>query len=129
MFSRGGQIALAISSLLFGLMLLLWASDQGELWKYAPAMFCFAIFGAVVFPPRLSRWCGYAIAFAVLMLCIQVAFDKFDGGSLDYVLGIGHIFVTFGLPALIFLAKGKAPYEFGAHDQSASEHWPDDQGE
>ena len=114
MFSRGGRIALAISSLLFGLMLLLWASDQGELWKYAPAMFCFAIFGAIAFPPGLSRLCGYAIALAVLALCIQIALDEFDGGSWEYLLGIGHILLTFGIPALVFLARGRVPFEFGA---------------
>ena len=120
MFSRGGRIALAASSLLFGMMLLLWASDQGELWKYAPAMFCFAIFGAILLPPKLSRWCGYGIALAILVLCIQVAIDKFDGGSVAYVIGIGKILVTFGLPALVFLAKGRVPFEFGAAQQPTS---------
>ena len=126
MFSRGGRIALAISSLLFGLMLLLWASDQGELWKYAPAMFCFAIFGAITLPPVLSRLCGYAIALAVFGLCIQIALDKFDGGSLDYFLGIGHILVTFGIPALVFLARGRVPFEFGANDSQMSSDEEDD---
>jgi peptidoglycan/LPS O-acetylase OafA/YrhL len=121
MFSRGGRIALAVSALLFGLMLLLWASDQGELWKYAPAMFCFAIFGAIVLPPKLSRWCGYGIALAILVLCAQVAIDKFDGGSVEYVIGVGKILLTFGLPALVFLAKGRAPFQFGAVQQSTSE--------
>jgi len=126
MFSRGGGIALAVSSLLFGLMLLLWASDQGELWKYAPAMFCFAIFGAIVFPPKLSRWCGYGIALAILVLCIQVAIDKFDGGSVEYVIGIGKILLTFGFPAVVFLAKGRVPFEFGAAQRSTSEHDEDE---
>ena len=118
MFSRGGRIALAVSSLLFGLILLLWASDQREIWKFAPALFCFAIFGAIVLPPRFSRWCGYGLSLAIVALCIQMAVAKFDGGSLDDVLGMGHIFVTFGLPALVFLAKGRVPYDFGASDQS-----------
>jgi hypothetical protein len=122
MFSRGGRIALAASSLLFGLMLLLWASDQRELWKYAPAMFCFAIFGAIVLPSKLSRWCGYGIALAVLALCIQIAIGQFDGGSLEYLLGIGKILLTFGVPALIFLAKGTVPFGFGAPHQSVSEN-------
>lgn len=126
MFSRGGRIALAASSLLFGLMLLLWASDQRELWKYAPAMFCFAIFGAIVLPPNLARWCGYGIAFAILVLCIQVAVDTFDGGSLEYLIGIGKILLTFGLPALVFLAKGRVPFEFGAAQQSTAKREEDD---
>ena len=101
-------------------MLFLWASGQGELWKYAPAMFCFAIFGAIVLPPTLSRWCGYGIALAILVLCVQVAIDKFDGGSVEYVISIGKILLTFGLPALVFLAKGRVPFEFGAMQQSTS---------
>ena len=126
MFSRGGRFALAITSLLFGLMLLLWASDQGELWKYAPATFCFAVFGAIVFPPGLSRLCGYLISLAVLALCIQVAIDEFDGGSLRYFLDIGHILSTFGIPALVFLAKGRAPFDFGRDDSRRSSNDEDD---
>ena len=113
MFSRGGRIALAVSALLFGLMLLLWASDQGELWKHAPAMFCFAIFGAIVFPPKMSRWCGYGVALTILVLCAQVAVDSFDGGSVEYVIAMGKILFTFGFPALVFLAKGRVPFQFG----------------
>ena len=102
-------------------MLLLWPSDQRELWKYAPATFCFAIFGAIVLPPTLSRWCGYGIALAILALCIQIAIDKFDGGSLEYVLAIGKILLTFGLPALIFLVKGSVPFRFGVPDPVVAE--------
>jgi hypothetical protein len=38
----------------------------------------------------------------------------------EYVISIGKILLTFGLPALVFLAKGRVPFEFGAMQQSTS---------
>ena len=114
MFSPWARGTLAVFSLLFGLMLALWASDQRELWKYSPALFCFAIFGAIVLPAKIARWCGYAIAFVILVLCVEVVLEASRGpveGLAVYKLG--RLLLMYGLPALVFLLRGKVPFAFG----------------
>ncbi len=113
MFSPWARVTLAVFSLLFGLIMTLWASDQGELWKYSPALFCFAIFGAIVLPERVALWCGYSIAFVVLVLSVQLVINGFKGWSISYVVRAARLLFMYGLPALVFLVRGKVPFAFG----------------
>lgn len=120
MFSRGARVALAAFSALFGLMLLLWASDQQEIWNYAPSMFCFAIFGAIVLPSPLEKLCGYAISFVVLTACLLVILDGAENWTWRYAFDAAHIYLTFGAPALAFLIRDKLPFEFGSEGKPAN---------
>ena len=110
MFSPWARATLAVFALIFGLVLALWASDQGEAWKYSPALFCFAICGAIVLPHRLALWCGYAIAITVVLVLVLVLVESFDGGSVGYAYKAGRVSLMFGLPALVFLLRGKVPF-------------------
>ncbi|OZG72660.1 hypothetical protein BTA51_14115 [Hahella sp. CCB-MM4] len=53
---------LAIFSILFGLVMLLWAQGQ-EAWKVIPAIFCFIIAGVCILPQPIKGWRGNIIGY------------------------------------------------------------------
>lgn len=67
------RIILAAFSLLFGLMLALWASgDEGSWFRWLPAAFCFAIAVTCIARGRLAHFFGGLIALSVI--CAGLAY-------------------------------------------------------
>ena len=93
---------LAFFSVLFGLIMVLWALGQ-EPWKLLPAAFCFVIAGACVLPQPIKGWCGTILAGTIICLAVSFFYasyqDPHPGSSpLGFALG-------FGLPALAYLVN------------------------
>lgn len=125
MFSPWARFVLAAFSLLFGLMLLLWASDQREAWKFAPALFCLAVFGALISPRRASRLFGRVVAFAVLATIVLVLIDGYKELSLTFIGQALGIVTIFGIPAFMFLVRGQLPFNFQGTQPSVSVEFDD----
>ena len=106
-FGMGFRITVGVVALLSGVILLLWASDFTEVWKYAPALFCFAIVGVVALPRPFAVFCGYLVAVVVLALCLWFLYLGVTGKeSLGNALRAGAI---YGLPALAFILYRQLP--------------------
>ncbi len=111
LLSPWARIVLAVFSLAFGLMLVLWAWGQGSPWKYAPAFFCFAIVGAMILPGRLAKLCGRVVALGIVS---TIAFLIVDGfAELTLLSGLQAIawIVLFGVPAGLYLIRGELPFK------------------
>lgn len=107
MFGRSFRVFVGSVSLLSGLIMLLWASDQGALWKYLPALFCFCIFGIVALPRPLAIACGYVVAGCVLGLCAVSVYSAYSGRETWWrALRVCEV---YGLPALAFVVYRQIP--------------------
>jgi drug/metabolite transporter superfamily protein YnfA len=125
MFSPWARFVLAAFCLLFGLMLLLWASDQREIWKFAPALFCLAVFSALISSRRASRLFGRVVAFAVLSTIVFVLIDGHKEFSITYIAQAVGIVTIFGIPAFMFLVRGQMPFNFQGTQPSVSVEFDD----
>jgi hypothetical protein len=125
MFSPWARFVLAVFCLLFGLMLLLWASDQREFWKFVPALFCLAIFGALISPRRASRFFGRIVAFVVVSTIVLVLIDGYKEVSITYIAQAVGIVTIFGIPAFMFLVRGQLPFNVQGTQPSVSVEFDD----
>jgi hypothetical protein len=92
---------------LCGVVLWLWATDQGAVWKYFPSLFCFCIFGIVALPRPVALACGYLVALVVLALSVWFLYLGFTGK--DPLLNAVRFSAVYGLPALAFLVYRQIP--------------------
>ena len=106
-FSRTFKVLVAGASICSGLALSLWATQQPELWKWLPAIFCFAVTGVVTLPDRFARPCGYFVASCVMALSIWALWLGLTGT--ESILGALLFAGLFGLPAARYLLFGVAP--------------------
>ena len=106
-FSVGFKVTLAFFSILSGLMLSLWASDQTELWNWFPAFFCFAIAGTVVLPRKLAIACGYVVALTICLLNIWLIQLWLSGK--EPMASVLRFTLAFGMPAVAFLLYRQFP--------------------
>jgi hypothetical protein len=110
-FSPMARWILAIFSLLFGLIMLLWASGSDNDFRYLPSAFCFAIFGASVLPKPIAVWCGRFIAVVVLIGCTWFIYLGVTDPNKDLINSL-RVFGIYGVPALFFLLYSKLPFSF-----------------
>lgn len=106
-FSRTFKVLVAGASLCSGLALSLWATQQPELWKWLPAIFCFSVIGVVTLPGRFARPCGYFVASCVVALSLWALWLGLTGT--ESILGALLFAGLFGLPAARYLLFGVAP--------------------
>lgn len=93
---------IAFFSVLFGLIMILWAQDQ-ETWKLIPGVFCFVIAGACILPQPIKGWCGNIVAIVVVGLAIGFFYADHQDPQLDN--SPIRFAIVFGLPALAYLAN------------------------
>lgn len=106
-FGAAFKIIVGGVAFLCGVVLWLWASDLGAVWKYIPALFCFAIFGVVALPRPIAIACGYFVAGSVLALSLWFLYLGVSGQEpLVNALRFGAV---YGLPALAFLVYRQLP--------------------
>ena len=100
--SLGARITIAVFSLLFGAIMLLWAQGQ-ESWKLVPAIFCFIIAGACILPQPIKGWCGNIVAIVVIVWAVTFLYLDFVDPKPDQE---PMMFASlFGLPALVYLVN------------------------
>lgn len=92
----------ACVSVLFGLMMLLWAQGQ-EAWKFTPALFCFIIAGACVLPQPIKGWCGNIIAVVIIALAMGFFYADHLDPQPDH--SPVRFALVFGLPAIAYLVN------------------------
>lgn len=119
-FSPMARWTLGVFSFLFGLMLLMWASGMETDIRYLPAILCFAIFGACVFPRSIAVWCGRLIAIAVLLGSAWYLYVGITDPDKSLIISLG-LFGIYSVPALFFLFYSKLPFSFMKHSQIRSE--------
>lgn len=125
MFSPWARVVLAVFSLAFGLILVLWASGQGSPWKYAPALFCFAIVGAAVLPGRLAKLCGRIVALGIVSTIAFLIIDGFEELTVLSALQAIAWIVVFGVPATLYLIRGELPFKSYQSDSPATVEFDD----
>jgi hypothetical protein len=106
-FSLGFRITVAVGSLISGFLLSLWASQETELWKWWPAVFCFAIAGTVALPKFLAVTCGYFVAATIVVMSLWFLYLGVTGK--DSFLKAARFGEVFGLPAAAFLIYRTIP--------------------
>ncbi len=106
-FSRTFKVLVAGASLCSGLALSLWATQQPELWKWLPAIFCFSVIGVVTLPGRFARPCGYFVASCVVAWSLWALWLGLTGT--ESILGALLFAGLFGMPAARYLLFGIAP--------------------
>lgn len=112
MFSPWARRLIASFAIVVGLVLALGASDQGELRKFWPSLVCFAIAAANLLPPRIAKWFAKFVALVIVLVCGYGVASSWNGTPQDKFSAL-KIGLLLGLPALLYLAAGLMPYEFG----------------
>lgn len=111
MFSPWARWTLGIVSFVLGLVLLLGASDQGQLWKFLLPLVFLAISGANLLPPRIARWFARAVAVAIALFCLYLVPKVLAAPRLDVRMLVAC--AVFGGGALLYLFARILPFQFG----------------
>ena len=106
-FGMGFRVTVGAAALLSGIALLLWASGFSEVWKYLPALFCFALFGIFALPKPIAVLCGYVVASTILALCLWYLYLGVTGKQ--PLLAAVHIGFVYGLPSLAYILYRQLP--------------------